>query len=112
MLITKINRKDVLGPPPRRLGTRSTGCSDRAQPSWFPTVECTRDYVLAVPQIYVSGQAIVPPICDAFAWPTLNNVGPGESIGDIDSPVTGVRLTVTAGTGRAVLRMVPIGLRT
>ena len=90
----------------------SIGCQMSVPTGGTASVECTRDYPLAVPQIYVSGQAIVPPICDAFAWPTLNNVGPGESIGDIDSPVTGVRLTVTAGTGRAVLRMTPIGLRT
>jgi hypothetical protein len=90
----------------------SIGCSLTVPAGGTASVECTRDYALAVPQIYVPGQGIMPPICDPFAWPTLKNVGAGESIGDIDSPVTGVRLTISAGTGRVTLRMTPIGLRT
>ena len=88
------------------------GCQLSVPAGGTASVEATRDVPYAVPQIYQPGMSFNPPICDAFAWPTLNNVGPGEAIGDIDSPVTGVRLTVTAGTGRVTLRLDPLGLRT
>jgi hypothetical protein len=39
-------------------------------------------------------------------------VGAGEAVGDVDSPVAAIRLTVTAGTGRVTLRLDPLGLRT
>jgi hypothetical protein len=90
----------------------SIGCQLSVPSGVTASVECTRDIPYAIPQIYQPGMSFNPPICDAFAWPTLNNVGAGEAIGDIDSPVTGVRLTVTAGTGRVTLRLDPIGLRT
>jgi hypothetical protein len=90
----------------------SIGCSLTVPAGGTASVECTRDIPYAIPEIYQPGMSFNPPICDAFPWPTLNNVGPGESIGDIDSPVTGVRLTISAGTGRVTLRMTPIGLRT
>jgi hypothetical protein len=87
------------------------GCSVSVPSGTVCSVECTRDVPFAIPQIYQPGYTFVPPICDAFPWPTLNAINT-ESFGDIDSPVTGVRLTVTAGTGRVTLRLDPLGLRT
>jgi hypothetical protein len=78
------------------------GCSVSVPSGTTCSVEVTRDYAFAAPQIYVPGQGIVPPVCDAFAWPTLSAIAT-ETSGDIDSSVSGVRLTVTAGTGRATL---------
>jgi hypothetical protein len=114
---------------PITVGTSTTGSTQWVMPSHYQaefsigcqlsvpsgvtaSVECTRDTPYAIPQIYQPGMSFNPPICDAFAWPTLNNVGAGEAVGDVDSPVTGVRLTVTAGTGRVTLRLDPLGLRT
>ena len=69
----------------------SIGCSVSVPAGGAASVECTRDIPYAISQIYQPGMSFNPPVCDAFPWPTLNNVGAGESIGDIDSPVTGVR---------------------
>jgi hypothetical protein len=87
------------------------GCTVSVPSGTVATVECTRDVPYAIPQIYQPGYGISAPVCSAFAWPTLNGIS-AEAAGDIDSAVAGVRLTVTAGTGRATLRMAPIGLRT
>jgi hypothetical protein len=97
--------------PARYQAQFAIGCTVSVPSGTVATVECTRDIAVAVPQIYQPGQGITPPICAAFAWPTLNGIT-AEASGDIDSAVAGVRLTVTAGIGRATLRMAPIGLRT
>jgi len=155
------------------------GCQLSVPTGGVASVECTRDVPYAAPAIYQSGMGIMPPICDAFAWPTLSGVvrdqrwrtarrrrlgmtagrgtrripthrrlfrrygrrwaktggrrllsriagrarhnlmrrdrigvGAGEAVGDVDSPVAAIRLTVTAGTGRVTLRLDPLGLRT
>jgi hypothetical protein len=97
--------------PSHYVAAFGVGCSVSVPSGTVCSVECTRDVPYAIPQIYQPGYTIVPPICDAFPWPTLNGINT-ESFGDIDSAVTGIRLTVQSGAGRVTLRMDPIGLRT
>jgi hypothetical protein len=76
------------------------------------SIEFTRDIPYAIPQIYTSGFAFVPPICLWLPWPTLQNITDGGVYGDIDSAVTAWRLTINSGTGVCQARATPVGLRT
>ena len=74
------------------------------------SVEATRDVPTAPIQIYTAGMGIVPPICDPFPLPQLNNQT-ADAFAAIDDPFTAFRVTVTAGTGLWTCSAVQSGFR-